>query len=121
MAPPSPQACPVLRSGTLTPYPPPPTHPRCRCASSPHSNSQADLEVRAFAAAIGIAEDPVTGSLNASLAQWLMADGVMPTHYTASQGAALGRNGRVHLTQDATGQVWVGGHAVTCITGQVLL
>ena len=82
---------------------------------------QADLEVRAFAAAIGIAEDPVTGSLNASLAQWLMADGVMPTHYTASQGAALGRNGRVHLTQDATGQVWVGGHAVTCITGQVNL
>ena len=82
---------------------------------------QADLEVRGFAAAIGIAEDPVTGSLNASLAQWLIAEGVMPSGYTASQGAALGRNGRVHLTQDAAGQVWVGGQSVTCITGHVLL
>lgn len=81
----------------------------------------ADLEVRAFAAAIGIPEDPVTGSLNASLAQWLMAEGVLPSHYTATQGTALGRQGRVNLTQDASGQVWVGGHSVTCITGQVTL
>ena len=81
----------------------------------------ADLEVRAFAAAIGIPEDPVTGSLNASLAQWLMADGVLPSQYTATQGTALGRQGRVNLTQDAGGQVWVGGHSVTCITGQVTL
>jgi PhzF family phenazine biosynthesis protein len=81
----------------------------------------ADLEVRAFASAIGIPEDPVTGSLNASLAQWLMADGVLPSHYTATQGAALGRHGRVKLTQEASGQVWVGGHAVTCITGNVSL
>lgn len=82
---------------------------------------QNDLEVRAFAAAIGIPEDPVTGSLNASLAQWLMAEGVLPQQYTASQGAALGREGRIRLTQDASGQVWVGGHAVTCITGHVML
>lgn len=81
----------------------------------------ADLEVRAFAAAIGIAEDPVTGSLNASLAQWLMAEGVLPARYTASQGAALGREGRIFVQQDAHGQVWVGGHSVSCITGQVLL
>ena len=81
----------------------------------------ADLEVRAFAAAIGIPEDPVTGSLNASLAQWLMADGILPSQYTATQGTALGRQGRVNLTQDAGGQVWVGGHSVTCITGQVTL
>jgi PhzF family phenazine biosynthesis protein len=81
----------------------------------------ADLEVRAFAAAIGIPEDPVTGSLNASLAQWLMADGILPSQYTATQGTALGRNGRIRLTQDANGQVWVGGHSVTCITGQVTL
>jgi len=80
-----------------------------------------DLEVRAFAAAIGIPEDPVTGSLNASLAQWLMAEGVLPQQYTASQGAALGRKGRVRLSQDSSGQVWVGGHAVTCITGHVML
>jgi PhzF family phenazine biosynthesis protein len=80
-----------------------------------------DLEVRAFAAAIGIPEDPVTGSLNASLAQWLMAEGVLPQQYTAAQGAVLGRNGRVRLSQDSSGQVWVGGHAVTCITGHVML
>lgn len=81
----------------------------------------ADIEVRAFAAAIGIPEDPVTGSLNASLAQWLMAEGVLPSDYTATQGTSLGRNGRVNLTQDARGQVWVGGQSVTCITGQVTL
>jgi PhzF family phenazine biosynthesis protein len=86
-----------------------------------HADLEADLEVRAFAAAIGIPEDPVTGSLNASLAQWLMAQGVMPAQYTAAQGTVLGRRGRVRLTQDANGQVWVGGHAVTCIKGQVSL
>jgi predicted PhzF superfamily epimerase YddE/YHI9 len=84
-------------------------------------NMKADLEVRAFAAAVGIPEDPVTGSLNASLAQWLMADGVLPPQYTAAQGTVLGRCGRVRLTQDASGQVWVGGHTVTCISGQVRL
>jgi len=80
-----------------------------------------DLEVRAFAAPMGIHEDPVTGSLNASLAQWLIAEGCMPPSYVASQGAALGRAGRVLISQDASGQVWVGGHTVTCITGQVVL
>ena len=79
------------------------------------------LQVRAFAAAIGVPEDPVTGSLNASLAQWLIAEGVLPDRYTARQGAALGRDGWVHITQDAAGQVWVGGDSVTCITGTVLL
>jgi PhzF family phenazine biosynthesis protein len=79
------------------------------------------LQVRAFAAAIGVPEDPVTGSLNASLAQWLIAEGVLPERYTARQGAALGRDGWVHITQDAAGQVWVGGDSVTCITGTVLL
>jgi predicted PhzF superfamily epimerase YddE/YHI9 len=86
-----------------------------------HDDFKADLEVRAFAATIGIAEDPVTGSLNASLAQWLMSDGVLPPQYTAAQGTVLGRCGRVRLTQDASGQVWVGGHTVTCISGQVRL
>ena len=78
-------------------------------------------EVRAFAAPIGVNEDPVTGSLNASLAQWLMAEGLMPTAYLASQGACLGRAGQVHLRRDADGQVWVGGHSVICISGQVRL
>ena len=80
-----------------------------------------DLEVRAFAAPVGITEDPVTGSLNASLAQWLMAEGHMPERYLASQGTCLGRAGRVQLERDASGQVWVGGQVVTCISGQVQL
>ena len=81
----------------------------------------AQLEVRAFAAAIGITEDPVTGSLNASLSQWLIGSGAMPTDYVASQGSALGREGRVHIQQDSQGQVWVGGDTVICIEGHVAL
>lgn len=80
-----------------------------------------EIEVRAFASAIGVDEDPVTGSLNASLAQWLMAEGLAPTRYTAAQGSVLGRAGRVHVEQDASGQVWVGGAVVRCIQGVVNL
>mgnify|MGYP000057578103 CR=1 FL=1 len=79
------------------------------------------LEVRAFAAPVGILEDPVTGSLNASLAQWLIAEGYAPSNYVASQGLCLGRAGRVHIEQDKQGQVWVGGESVTCIDGNVRL
>jgi PhzF family phenazine biosynthesis protein len=79
------------------------------------------LEVRAFAEPVGIPEDPVTGSLNASLAQWLMDEGHMPTRYLAAQGACLGRAGRVHVERDDHGQVWIGGQTVTCIEGSVLL
>ncbi|AYQ28117.1 MULTISPECIES: PhzF family phenazine biosynthesis protein [unclassified Polaromonas] len=78
-----------------------------------------DFEVRAFASPIGIDEDPVTGSLNASLAQWLIAEGHAPERYTASQGVCLGRAGQVHIERDAAGQVWVGGESVTCIDGSV--
>ncbi len=81
----------------------------------------ADLEVRAFVPDIGVNEDPVTGSLNASLAQWLMQDGLMPERYLASQGLNLGRAGQVHLLREASGQVWVGGDSVSCISGQVQL
>jgi PhzF family phenazine biosynthesis protein len=80
-----------------------------------------DIEVRAFVAPVGVNEDPVTGSLNASLAQWLMADGYAPERYLASQGVCLGRAGQVHLERDASGQVWVGGETVTCIDGSVTL
>ena len=83
--------------------------------------AQADLEVRAFVAPAGVDEDPVTGSLNASLAQWLMTDGLMPERYVAAQGACLGRAGRVYLERDAAGQVWVAGQCVTCIEGRVQL
>ncbi len=79
------------------------------------------LEVRAFAASAGINEDPVTGSLNASLAQWLIAEGHAPASYVAAQGTCMGRAGRVHIEQDATGQVWVGGASVTCVDGTVTL
>lgn len=78
------------------------------------------LEVRAFAAGAGIAEDPVTGSLNASLGQWLIGEGVLPRSYVAAQGTVIGRAGRVHVTADDDA-VWVGGDAVTCIRGTVLL
>lgn len=81
----------------------------------------ADLEVRGFAAATGIDEDPVTGSLNASLAQWLIADDRMPERYVAAQGQCLGRDGRVSIERDAQGQVWVGGASVVCIDGTVML
>jgi len=79
------------------------------------------LEVRAFAAPIGIPEDPVTGSLQASLAQWLIAEGRMPERYVASQGVCLGRAGQVHIERDAQNQVWVGGESVSCIEGQARL
>jgi PhzF family phenazine biosynthesis protein len=79
------------------------------------------LEVRAFAAPIGVNEDPVTGSLNASLAQWLIPERHMPSRYLAAQGACLQRAGRVHVERDPDGQVWVGGETVTCISGTVQL
>lgn len=79
------------------------------------------LEVRAFAAPVGVEEDPGTGSLNASLAQWLIAEGHLPERYLAAQGQCLGRAGRVHVTRDGEGQVWVGGDSVTCIDGKVTL
>jgi PhzF family phenazine biosynthesis protein len=94
---------------------------RAFAQTSPVAKDTTDLEVRGFAAPVGIAEDPVTGSLNASLAQWLMAEGHMPSTYSARQGTALGRAGQVFLSRDAQGQVWVGGDVVGCISGQVTL
>ncbi len=66
-------------------------------------------------------EDPVTGSLNASAAQWLIESGRFAAPYVASQGARLGRSGRVFISTDDSGQVWVGGDAVTCVNGTVEL
>jgi PhzF family phenazine biosynthesis protein len=80
------------------------------------------FEVRAFFPKDGAAvEDPVTGSLNASLAGWLIDSGRATAPYVASQGTVLGRAGRVHITQDDTGQIWVGGGTVTCVSGDVEL
>ena len=69
----------------------------------------------------GTVEDPVTGSLNASVAGWLIRTGRAAAPWTAAQGAALGRAGRVRVTQDPDGTIWVGGESVTCITGEVEL
>ncbi|HEY3953512.1 MAG TPA: PhzF family phenazine biosynthesis protein [Streptosporangiaceae bacterium] len=80
------------------------------------------VEVRAFTPLLGpLAEDPVTGSLNASLGQWLLGTGRLTAPYVASQGTVLGRRGRVHVSRDETGQVWVGGGTVSCIRGTVEL
>lgn len=79
------------------------------------------FEVRAFLPGhSGLIEDPVTGSLNAALAQWLIGAGLAPQRYVASQGTALQRAGRVHVEHDGA-QIWVGGDCVCCISGQVLL
>jgi len=79
-----------------------------------------DFEVRAFASHVGVPEDPVTGSLNASLAQWLIGAGWAPNRYVAAQGTRLGRRGRVHLDNDGH-EVWGGGSSVTCVRGEVEL
>jgi PhzF family phenazine biosynthesis protein len=74
------------------------------------------FEVRAFMSMGGMLEDPVTGSLNASLAQWLIGAGLAPSRYSVSQGTVLGREGRVFI--DSRGdEVWVGGHTTACIQG----
>lgn len=90
---------------------------------APHlTGSDTAFEVRAFFPGHGgLIEDPVTGSLNAALAQWLIGAGLAPERYVAAQGTALGRAGRVHIERDDTGTLWVGGDTVTCIQGEARL
>jgi len=96
-----------LDVGVVGPYP----------AGSPEA-----FEVRAFFPKDGAtAEDPVTGSLNASVAQWLLRTGRTSAPYVVSQGTALGRVGRVHISRDPDGTIWVGGTSVTCVTGHAEL
>ncbi len=94
-----------LDIGLIGPYPP---------------GSECAFEVRAiFSDERGAArEDPVTGSLNASLAQWLLSSDRATAPYVAAQGARMGRRGRVHISQDIEA-VWVGGEAVTSIEGHI--
>ncbi|GAA3585008.1 PhzF family phenazine biosynthesis protein [Nonomuraea rosea] len=95
------------RVGVVGPYP----------AGSPCA-----FEVRAFTPGRGATvEDPVTGSLNASLAQWLLRTGRVKAPYVASQGTAIGRAGRVRITTGLQEDVWVGGDVITCVTGHVEL
>ena len=79
-----------------------------------------DWELRAFFPLNGATvEDPVTGSLNASLAEWLIRSGRAAAPWVAAQGTALGRAGRVWVTQDEDDTIWIGGGTVTCIRGEV--
>ena len=79
--------------------------------------SEAHFEVRAFITTRA-AEDPVTGSLNAGLAQWLIGAGLAPDAYVVSQGTQLGRAGRVHVARSGDA-IWIGGDTVTCIEGTI--
>ncbi|HEX6780441.1 MAG TPA: PhzF family phenazine biosynthesis protein [Solirubrobacterales bacterium] len=82
--------------------------------------SPAAIEVRAWAPVNGLAaEDPVTGSLNASLAQWLLASGRIEAPYLAHQGTAIDRAGRIHVSQDGDGAIWIGGATETVIAGEL--
>ncbi|MEI9987460.1 MAG: PhzF family phenazine biosynthesis protein [Aliidongia sp.] len=82
--------------------------------------TDAQFEVRGFIPGSSVPEDPVTGSLNASLAQWLIGRGLAPQSYVASQGTALGRAGRVHVDRIGA-DIWIGGTTVTCIEGMLSL
>lgn len=87
----------------------------------PHVTGDVDFEVRAFFPGnSGLTEDPVTGSLNAALAQWLIGSGRAPDSYLAAQGTVLGRAGRVHITRDDT-DIWVGGVCTTVLKGVALI
>jgi PhzF family phenazine biosynthesis protein len=85
------------------------------------ASDETHFEVRAFFPGNnGMAEDPVTGSLNAALAQWLIGAGIAPPNYVAAQGTAMSRAGRVHVSQEGA-DIWIGGASITCIDGKVLL
>ena len=84
--------------------------------------SEAAFEVRAFFSRGGVTfEDPVTGSLNASLARWFYDGGQVDGPYVVSQGTAIGREGRVYVERDPDGTIWVGGDTVSCVEGTVEL
>ena len=83
--------------------------------------SEHAFEMRTFAPGVGVAEDPVCGSMNASVGQWLIATGGAPSAYLVSQGARVGRAGTIEITADADGTVWVGGAATGYIRGIITL
>ncbi len=84
------------------------------------SGSEHAFELRTFAPGVGVAEDPVCGSMNAGVAQWLTSTGTAPLSYTVSQGARLARAGEISITTDPDGVVWVSGATSTCFKGTAL-
>lgn len=84
--------------------------------------AEAAIELRAFFPIAGVtAEDPVTGSLNASVAQWLLGSGRLEAPYIATQGSAIGRDGRIYVDQDDDGTIWIGGRCVTVLAGETCI
>ena len=81
----------------------------------------ADYEVRAFCPGLSIPEDPVTGSLNAGFAMWLIRAGHLPGDFVTRQGSALERDGRVRIETDEAGDIWVGGASRTLVDGTLTL
>ena len=88
--------------------------------AAPASGGEVAFEVRAFVPGLGVPEDPVTGSLNAGLAMWLIGSGRAPSRYVAAQGTAMGRAGRVFV-EHTDGVFWIGGDVAGCIGGTVTL
>ncbi|VVN61737.1 Trans-2,3-dihydro-3-hydroxyanthranilate isomerase [Pseudomonas fluorescens] len=78
------------------------------------------FEVRGFVAGDGAPEDPATGSLNAGVAQWLLAQGLAPERYVVSQGTAMGRAGRISVERQGE-EIWIGGAVAVCIEGRLQL
>jgi PhzF family phenazine biosynthesis protein len=98
----------------------PTTHLSLGVAGAHPPGSPFAYEVRAFYSSNGITiEDPVTGSLNASFAQWMITSGRFSAPYRASQGRAVGRSGVVSVEVDEGGDVWVGGNVAVCVSGEV--
>jgi PhzF family phenazine biosynthesis protein len=95
-----------LTLGVVAPWDPATDGPECQ------------FEVRAFVPEESVPEDPVTGSLNAGLAQWLIGAGLAPQAYVARQGTAIGRAGRVEVEQ-VSADIWIGGRSATRIAGTV--
>lgn len=88
----------------------------------PHpAGSAHDYEMRTFAPGVGVPEDPVCGSMNASVGQWLTSTGAAPPQYRVSQGARLGRAGEISVVAEPDGSVWVGGATTTCLEGVATL
>ncbi|APT87555.1 PhzF family phenazine biosynthesis protein [Corynebacterium flavescens] len=84
------------------------------------AGSEFDFEMRSFAPRAGVAEDPVCGSMNASVGQWLIRSGRVDGAYRVSQGSLLGRAGDITITPDEMGTVWVGGATNTLFRGTAL-
>jgi PhzF family phenazine biosynthesis protein len=87
---------------------------------APWPNGLAAFEVRAFVGGDAMPEDPATGSLNAGLARWLLAEGMAPASFVIAQGSAIGRTGRIHVADDGS-DVWIGGHCVSRVEGTLFL